>query len=690
MEVEMVFDAQSKTTRTLVVTWGALAETAGESLAGLLVKRRGPEAAVAVVGASPVGGVGDESFAESLITALNQISRPNISSLLAGQGWLLARPRDLQIFLVADITPEGAGGIRALSQHIGDLIYRHLGLECAATLIWLAPDNSADAARCLEESAAPPLFASILALSVLNEEGLRLPDPAALGPLAGEMLWCLIATPLQSSAPDWVMAHDSGAMGSATPISSVGLAVWQWSPAEATPCFIRRWVQETLAGWLAAPEANPGRVALHTWLQAQQLDRAGLAARLDLGETLAAPPYSRLAQHYPWPWQMRQHLQVLKQQYEADSARVQAQKEAIHQTAAEILQATGQQLADSLAASLDAQPGGGATAAGIWLSLLAATCDELYEQMLDEAAAYDGVDADLAEARGEAEAEMRVGLENWPVAHWRPWLGIGLRVWRWPRLAWRYWRLRQVGLWLAGLLAQQSARQRQKLGQTAVAQTLAELGRLARQWQGQVAELGDMLASWQRSGADDLPTKNSPAASDGQTGAAAPLYKLPFSEALYLHLFPDSQQEADWAAERLGGLGRQLERLDETLFVELRRLAEKRMAVVWETTAVTVLTTNLTAPAEWARWWQDARQAATPLWRCDESRLPELSRRPQDTCSWFVGAGASHLPDQLLAEGAVAAAELEQTTWIDSADRERLIHLRLRRGLTAQAMAAGQ
>ncbi|MBK8989886.1 MAG: hypothetical protein IPM39_28125 [Chloroflexi bacterium] len=686
----MVSDEQKKVTRTLVVTWGALAEMAGQGLSQLLVNRRGPAAAVTVVQAPQEGAPDDEPFNENLVAALNHISQPNISSLLAGQGWLLARPRDMQIFLVADVAAKRAGYIRALSQHIGDAIYRHLGLECAPTLIWLAPDNNDDAASCLEESAAPPFFQTILALNVLNEEGLRLSDPAALGLVAGELLWGLVATPLQACVPEWVAAHDTATLSSATPIASVGLAVWQWSPSETIPRFIRRWVQEVLSFWLAAPEESLTAPALHAWLQAQQLDREGLTARFTAGEPFAAPSYARLARHYPWPWQMRQHLQSLKQSYEADAARLQEQKQANNQIVGEIIRATGREFVDSLTTSLDGEPVGGMVAAVVWLSALAALCDDLYEQMLDDAAAYDGLDTDLAEERGEVEAGMRACLESWPGGYWRHWLGVGLRVWRWPTLAWRYWRLRQTGLRLAGLLAQQSVRQRQRLAQTAVNQTLAELARLARQWQGQVAELGDMLASWQRSEADESLTEGSPTAPDAPIYTDIPLNRLRFPEALYLHLFPDGRQEATWAAERLGGLGRQIGRLDETLFVGLHRLAEGRMAGVWQATAVTVLSAHLTTSADWTAWWQSAWQAATPLWRYDESRLPETARRPHDTCSWFIGAGASRLPEHLTAEGAVAAAELEQTSWLDSADRERLILFRLRRGLTAQAMAAGQ
>ncbi|MBP6470783.1 MAG: hypothetical protein KA773_10105 [Chloroflexi bacterium] len=667
----MLSDDKQPVRRTVIVTSGPLSQVAGQYLADLMVCRGGPAAAVVVVDADAAGAE-DEGFLASLQQALTRISPPNLGSVLAESGWRLVYPRDLQVFLVADTTTDGDKRIRVLSQWVIDAAYRYLGLECLPTLIWLASGPPAETISCLAGTVAPPFTQNIVALSVLNEEGLLLPEASGLSLLTGELLWCLVATPLQAQFAEWAASTDTLA-GGATPITTVGLTAWSWSPKAVEAAFIRQWLQDVLALWLAGPAVDPPSEGLHVWLQEQALDRAGLWARLSADIDQACPAYAHLARTYPWPWQMHAHVQALKQAYEADVATIAGQKQAAALCQAEILPQASETLRRELAAMMDTRPIGGSATAVAWLWALARTWDDLYEQLLDEAATYDGLDADLAEERGEVEAQLRERLESWPGGAWRFWA----RVWRWPALGWRYWQLRQLGLRLAALLGQQSVRQRQRAGQTAVGQTLAELGHLARQWHRQAGEIGEMLASWQGAiGGDDAATV------DSLSGICREL-ALPVS--LYARLVSDLPQEAALAAEAVSGLGRQIERLDAGLLADLRQVAAARLAGVWQITAVHVLAAAHETPAQWGLWRRAAWEAASPLWRYDEGCLPETSRRPRDAWTCFIGAGVSELP-ALWAQGDGATAEFAQASWLESGDRRRLFLLRLRRGLTPEAM----
>ncbi len=674
----MLSDDKQPVRRTVIVTSGPLSQAAGKYVADLMVCRGGPAAAVAVVDAdaadvdAAAAGVEDEGFPASLQQALTRISPPNLGSVLAESGWRLVYPRDLQVFLVADTTTDGDKRIRVLSQWVVDVAYRYLGLECLPTLIWLASDVPAETISCLTGTAAPPFAQNIVALSVLNEEGLLLPEASGLSLLTGELLWCLVATPLQDQFAEWAASTDTLA-GGATPITTVGLTAWSWSPKAAEAAYIRQWLQDVLALWLAVPAVDPPLEGLHVWLQEQALDLAGLWARLSADIDQACPAYAHLARTYPWPWQMRDHVQALKQAYEADVAAIAGQKQAAALCQAEILPQASETLRRELAAMMDTRPIGGSATAVAWLWALARTWDDLYEQLLDEAATYDGLDADLAEERGEVEAQLREWLETWPGGAWRYWA----RVWRWPALGWRYWQMRQLGLRLAALLGQQSVRQRQRSRQTAVGQTLAELGRLARQWHRQAGEIGEMLASWQGAiSGDDV------AIADSLPGICR---KLTLPVPLYARLVPDLPQEAALAAEAVSGLGRQIERLDAALLADLRQVAAARLVGVWQITAVDVLAAAHETPADWAQWQRAAWEAAAPLWRYDEGCLPETARRSDDAWACFIGAGAGELPP-LLTQGDGAAGGLSQTSGLESGDRQRLFFLRLRRGLTPEAM----
>lgn len=672
----MSSDEKQAVRRTVIVTLGPLAQTAGTYFMDLLTDRDGPHTAVAVVNLVETGMTDEGAFLDSLAQALTHISPPNLGSLLAQTGWQLVYPRDLQIFLVADTGADGDGRIRAFSQQVVDAVYGHLGLECLPTLIWLASGSPEETAVCLQGCVTPPLAQNILALSLLNEEGLRLAEPAALCHLTGELLWCLITTPLQVHFAEWATPAETVADG-ATPITTVGLTAWGWSPERAREVFARQWLQDVLALWLTNPAAAPSAQALHIWLQERALDRAGLTTRLQGDGQESSPNYAHLARHYPWPWQMRAHLQGLRGCYEEDTAVIADQKRQVATHQADTLRQVTEALSADLVERINAQPIGGSVAAAVWLWALAATCDDLYEQMLDDNATYDGLDADLAEERGAIEATLRESLESWPGDSWRYWLGLMLRPWRWPGLAWRYWRLRQLGLRLAALLSQQIVRHRQRVIQAGVGQTLAEMSRLVRQWHGRAGEIEAMLASW---GQDMQTIATSPPEHDSGFCQA-----LPLPSALYAQFVPNIHQEAALAAKVVDGLGRQIERLDEDLFIELRQLAEERLAVVWRTTAVDVLAATFETAEEWAQWRRAAWQAASPVWRYDEGCLPQMSRRSDGVWACFIGAGASKLPAMLALEES-AAVELEPVSWLESGDSRRLFLVRLRRGLTPAAL----
>ncbi|MCP4428402.1 MAG: hypothetical protein GY803_28270, partial [Chloroflexi bacterium] len=177
--------------RTLIITCGPLAQEAGEKVAAHLTDRSGPRPAIAVQAVETAAL--DESGITAVTTALTQISPPNLTAILASQGWQLINEAEINCILLCDAAAESGDLAGKLLKQISDLVYRHLGIETASLLIWLAGEaGDAFLADCL----SVPIHASrgAAALSLRNEAGPRLPDESALTPVGAEPLTRLTAT----------------------------------------------------------------------------------------------------------------------------------------------------------------------------------------------------------------------------------------------------------------------------------------------------------------------------------------------------------------------------------------------------------------------------------------------------------------------------------------------------------------
>lgn len=687
-------DENNWVARTLIITWGELAKAAGDQLLLRLRERNGPETAVAVTHLSEVEADGEE-LARNLANALTLISPPNLPGLLAQAGWRLRPEREIRVVLVLDAAAEANQMAQWVGQIAVGAVYRQLGIECQVTLLWLAPEMTETVEYCLQtvclQAAASFSYSPhVMALSLTNETGLRLPAPEALSTIGAEVLWSLCATPFYDFLKELLTDADQLYTG-APPLVSLGISVWEWSPPAVFEAYSRRWQQTVLGHWLSRAETGPSPEAIAVWQQEQALDKESLLTSLVAAHNMPLIAYSVLARHFPWPWHVPSQVNQLKSLFQEDMENMAAFRKQAAQELAGKQEQTAEQITLYLTSVLDEQPIAGIDAAAQWAWSLADAFDAIYEQMLDEAATYDGIDNDLAVERGQVEAEIREVLNDWPGAHWRHWLGVAWRFWQWPKLVWRYWQLRQLGLRLAGLLVQQSVRQREQTKHAAVARLMAELARLARQEHSRVAEIGEMLATLQ----DERGEKsgNGYAAEAGNEAKAdecsAGIVLLPVPDMLYDHFIVDAEQEAILAAEAVGGLGQQLRQLDDAIIVPLNKLAEARLAGVWEKTAVDALDALLPTDQDWVVWQQVAWQAATPLWRYDEGQLSEAARRENWTGTCVIGAGADRLMTAFARRMEMALGNDGQSCYpLLSSDRRRLVVIRLRRGVALSGLMA--
>jgi hypothetical protein len=137
---------------------------------------------------------------------------------------------------------------------------------------------------------------------------------------------------------------------------------------------------------------------------------------------------------------------------------------------------------------------------------------------------------------------------------------------------------------------------------------------------------------------------------------------------------PDEAAEAITAAAVLGGLGQHVTRLDDAIGTALSRLGGERLAAVWQLTAVDALLAWADEPERLQTRWQEAWEAARPLWRVDEARLDEITRaqngRITAVCGPNIHTLANVLPES---NGPI--------TWLEADDREYLWLVRLRTGV---------
>lgn len=649
--------------RTLVLTGGGLAEETGERFRELLLSRAGPVEAVAIVPTDPAAG---EGLAVQISEALTAISPPSLAADLAQKGWALESVPEVILFLVLDSAVYGAAEAQRLQEMATGLSMQHLGLDAAILTLWLVADPAAGG-RDRDGGMYPPPLApdqtimsqsGIFILTLLNEEGLRLADEAALAAVAANALWALVATPLRR-APEWLLANVAYSPPGQSLLATLGVACWSWDRRQTEAAFTSRWLRSIFSWWLAAPEHVVEEEEVTQWLEYRQLDAAGLSAGLLSMAERAAPPFAADAWRAPAPWQIRRLWREMKAEEEADQVAREGLAEQLSwrlddwlETAAETMRAHVQSL-------LDDHPVGGVAGACTWTTALTQAydyfCAALCRQAEGEATAISA----LASERGRFAGQLNELLDAWPQPNPLAWAVALARPWRWPRLFWRYRQVRRCGYELSQIMSHQARLRRQQMLTATCRRGMAALHQEARHLGSQAEEIGDMLRHLRHeiSGGEDHDTA---------PGSAIPV-------ALYDELIPDEAAEAEAAAAAVGGLGRHLTALDDRILDELRRLAAERLAGLDNVTAVEALAALCPSPGEWQQWWQALWAEAAPLWRYDETTLGAEARGRRRIQAWVCGAGVPELPRRLQ-----AAVELPpDIQWHSSADRERILLLRL-------------
>ena len=651
--------------RTLILTGGPLSEQCGQRWQQVWSARQGPAIGCAWL---PVEeGEDMVVWQAQLAQTIRQMSPASLPAQLLAAGWHLDNGPDLDLILLLDVRPELADWPLLLVDQVQTAVYRELGLETAVLLLCVAGETTGEADESRSATVDLPLPPNrncfgrgVWLLGLLNEAGLRLPETDDLVAITAELLWGLTATPLRH-LPESI---DTGA------VVSVGLSGWSWSLDDTAVAFAHQWQKAVLTHWLAASDTTATAVtAAAVWLEQEAWTARGLSPAALPEEEARLPPFAPKVWQAPRPWQFRRHLLDL---HLLDAADAEAQPQrcewACFRLDEPICERHGR-LLDYLEQMLNQKPCGGIDHAHRWLEALFQGLEQQYRALSQQEANRSGRDAELAQQRGLLEAELKPLLAQWPDPTWRGWLRQLIWPWRWPHLLWSYWQIRQRGQRLLPLLRQQAMRRREQAAAAAVGQALLELVRLARRVQSQVEEIGDMLRAVRR----QLPD---PDLVEMLSRPTSPFSILPASWGLYGQIISDETAEAAAAAEAVGGLGRHLRHLDDTVIDQgLAAFAQKRLQPLAAETAVTVWAAlvNRTETAS-DGWWQALWSLATPLWPYDEARLPEAARSQAGHGSYLC---ADVSPDQ---QPRLPWEEQEPTTWLPLADRERAYLLRLRWG----------
>ncbi|MCP4425770.1 MAG: hypothetical protein GY803_14855, partial [Chloroflexi bacterium] len=435
-------------------------------------------------------------------------------------------------------------------------------------------------------------------LSLRNEAGLRLPDESALTQLGAELLTCLTATPLRD-LPEQIAAVNGVSFTTEPPLFSVGLHGWRWSPAKTHCCFTNRWLENVVTHWLAAADNAPLLEAVTLWLQTEGITLDNLAAPLLKEEERPPPHLNAPGWQMPWPWDFAALITEMNFTNAADGERcAQIQEQAALRLAEPLQQATNK-LQKFVQTTLDSQPTAGLSHTQCWLQQASDVWDSLMDEVLDKADRLAATGADLGGRRGQLEADIQQRMTSWPTVSTAAWFRVAMRPWRWPRLVWQYRRIRELGQQLADVLTRQAEWRRQTILNQLLRRAVADLDHFTRHLHGQVEEIGDML---QYLASENLPARDDVAAKREERFALITPLSVPWK--LYEQLIPAAAAEAVTAAAAVGGLGRQVKLLDDTIWEPLRRFGQERLASVWDLTAVDVLST-----------WSDNHDSSVTHWQ---------------------------------------------------------------------------
>lgn len=654
--------------RSLLLTYGPVADEAGQMLQRLLDTYQGPTAAVAWLSLSDSAAT--TLPLDEVQNRLHRLAQKTVPGELAAAGWQLDRLPDVAVYLVLDAAAPLAATAFSWLDDLALLTRHYLGGEIVPALLWLVEEPlDAAATGCLAASEVQlsRYPRGIYVLGLLNAAGFRLPDTTALAEVTASLLYLLIATPLRD-APER-LEETVPMPGLIVP----GVACWSWDPEPLVQQAVEHWLSEVFAHWLRSTQTEVDTlIAPSAWLNQQGLTWELLAPHLLLPEQQSLPDLNPGDWSAPWPWDVRFHWHRQRQVGEQDSLYLMEQQDNILLQADLSLEDDELALRADLKQFLDEHPVGGLYQAERWLRALAETIRQEQEQMVLRLETQTRHNTHLQQEIDKLQNKGQTWLANWPDTDRITWVARSWRVWQWPRFAWQYHRLRHLGLQLNHLFQQQAENQRSVLRLNAGLHLYRQFERIIQRLTAQVEEIGEMLQAVRpRPSADSEPLAvTSHQVSDGMTA-----YVAWFETRLVM------SEEASRAAAAVGGLGQHLERLDDVPVAKLRQYARERLAPLHDASAVAGLRWQYPDEMTLGDWWANFWQEAAPLWRPDETRMPELNRQSQIMLALCAAQGSQQLSSWLGEE-----AQAHNITWLESQDRHRLWLLRLQGGLNAAAL----
>lgn len=638
--------------RALILSCGALAHDASERLQQQFVRTGSPLEAVAIL------PLKEKESPADITAALRQISQTSVKEKLARQGWQVDRLDEIALYAILDLGDASADcDPGRLVEEAANLAEQNLGAMTAALCLALLPTGAEDErSRLLALLAARASFTrGVLALGLTNEMGLCLPDADALVTQAAHILHTLTMTPLRDG-PEWLSERQAPGRQDWATVASAGLAVWEWSPEWELKELARLWLRQILAAWLEDAPEEPATGAANRWLAAEELETDKLARRLSAGreQLLALPPPA-----YPQPWHLPRRYQplcLLAEEIPEKLARELALAQAaVARQASASLQALAAQ-------ALDETPVGGIARLEKLLGQIRSRLSAWQERLLEQHERALEENEAWTAGFGPLASEMEAQLAGWPQPVWGDWLRLLAKPWRWPGLAWRYY---QMGL-LARQLAQAHNERRQWrwrcLTLDAADAVYRQIDEAATKIEEQAEEMGEML---RYIGAKVI----------GETGDCPPsLAGRPDYIAQRLARLADQPSlEAVWAAQLIGGLGRQLSALDDAFVDTLLAQGQRRLAGKGSFSAVAALSLLYPTDEALQSWWKQLWESAAPLWRYDQTEQGESGGAQAAGVALIGGADALRL-QRLLNQ-----TDSPEIRWLATAD-SNLTVLRLRQG----------
>lgn len=645
--------------RTLIITIGSEAEMTHNVLAKHLHEQQGPTAALAHIHYAADRAV----FITAVKEALMAISPTTLATKLNHQGWQLAAYQEITLFLLCTASAENGKTASTLVHQIPNLIQQQLGLSTNVHLIWLTPNP---ASPNLDQLFTLTGYQNLILLSPLNEDGLQLPTPETLPQLAADLLWLIITTPIPTLIEDDLSMLQTAKI--------IGLNHYQWSRSQLQQQCLDRWLTAVFDQWLTIPPDNPNTdLTLTLWLQQNNLLPAHIKTFLQANlRPWESPSYPIDIWEAPWPWQIADYLIDNKAVDSLDSEQLQQRQLGAEQLLDDFLCPANKLIKDKVKNDLNQNPIASIERNSRWLQALSKTITTLYEQELNAMAEQEQYQTHLADERGLLEAQIQTCLEHWPARNLRHWFYLCWQPWRWPHLIWYYWQLCQLGQQLTLVLIQQAQQRRQVVLSAAVRRTLLELDKLTQHWQSHVEEIGEMITY--------LKTKLSHTEWQIFDEAA------PYLQTIYDKNAHSLKETAQFAASIIGGLGTQLEQLDDAIIHPLYQAGIEQLSWIQTLTAVDILSHQYPNEQTQQQWFRTTWQAAAPLWPLNEAQIPQTQQITTSQFTIICGAGATQLPTKL-PHAALSTVMAHQFHTIETPDHEQLTLLRCRIGLPLEALS---